>query len=128
MTTFKNNIKQNTTLFIGFLILSFGVEKFIFTQPIRMIARTIDPQNGLHIIPMSIMLFTIFILPLRPVRRFIWNSLEKKVNRVNYKSTITESTDLGSANTEVFETIDQKLSNRMSTKKLGENHFMVKIK
>ena len=132
MTSFKNTFKQNITMYIMFLITGNLLKMGLDASGIWYAVGVFNLGGIINSLSTFIGLFMLFILPFRPVRRFIWDNLIVKI----YTMTTTKTkpsidsieTTVGTGNEIRFENIDQKLSNRISTKKLGQNHFMVKIK
>ena len=132
MTSFKNTFKQNITIYIMFLITGNLLKMGLDASGVWYAVGVFSLGGIINSLSTFIGLFMLFALPFRPVRRFIWDNL---IVRIHALTTIKTKPSIDSIETAVdtgneirFENIDQKLSNRMSTKKLSENHVIVKIK
>ena len=132
MTSFKNTFKQNITIYIMFLIMGNLLKMGLDASGIWYAVGVFGLGSIINSLSTFIGLFMLFILPFRPVRRFIWDKLIIKI----YAMTTTKTepsidsieTAVDTGNEIHFETFDQKLSKQISTKKLSENHVIVKIK
>lgn len=86
MDKFKNNLKQNITIFITVFVLILVIEKILFNTPINILVHWILPDDGVGIIINTLVLAFVFILPWRPVRRTLWNSVFKLKETIVHKN------------------------------------------
>lgn len=133
MRNFQNKFKQNSIMFLTFFIGGSLIKYMLDASNIWYTAGSMSLGGMINSFTAFIAVFLIFIFPFRPVRRFIWNHAFGKFYTVKNSETMTsqsivEKFTKPASEKESFETLDQKLSRQITSTKVNDNHFIVKIK
>lgn len=134
MTDFKNTFKQNSIMFFTFFVGGNLIKYMLDASNIWYAAGSFSLGGLINSFTAFIVVFLIFIFPFKPVRRLLWNNLFGKVytnkNTVGSESATTQFklTKTVTKNEPMYETLDQKLSKNISSTRVSDNHFIVKIK
>lgn len=115
-------------MFATFFITGSTIKYLLDASNIWYAAGTLSLGGVINTFSAFIALFVLFILPFRPVRRWIWNNVFSKTKQTTVGSKFTTKSFKTTSKVKSNDSLDDRLSKNITSTRLSDNHFIVKIK